>query len=324
MRFKLNKMAKWVAVVAIMAIGVVCCIPNDAMADGYGLTVAPMKQNMVINPGDSQEGSFRISNPSSSTQDVYYSIEVEPFYNNEKGEISFQEEAGMSEAVDWVRFTVPTEGKLAPNESGEVSFVIDVPKTAPAGGQYVSISVTASAGPTDEGGNTGDSGEDPQATIKEVKKMGHLVYAEITGNVIKRGQITDVDMSGFLLSGKITGSAMIKNEGNVHGDAKYFLQIFPFSSNEELYSNEEQPATYTILPNRSQFVELAWDETPAVGVFEARFTVEFEGEIQQITKMVIVCPVWLLFLIIFVVAALIIWIVARMKARGKGDKKKAE
>ena len=318
MKYNFKKLSKWVAIGAFSFLGITMCNTNSVMADGYGLTVAPMNQSIIIDPGDSYETSFRISNPSASTQDTYYKIEVEPFYTNEKGEVTYSAEADHGEIAKWVTFNIPTEGKLEPNDTKDVVFTIDVPQNAPAGGQYLSVLVTASAKPTDDdGGSSSSDGEESAATIKEVKKMAHLVYAEIAGSTNKKGEIFDMNLPSFLLSGNITGSASVKNTGNVHGDAKYTLQVFPLFSDEEIYTNEEKPATFTVLPDRQLFKEVSWDQTPSMGIFNAVFTVEFEGKTEQVSKMIIICPVWLLFLIIFIVFAIIIWIVLRVKNRGK-------
>lgn len=322
MKYNFKKLTKWVALGALSIVGLSVCGANPVMADGYGLTVAPMNQSIIIDPGDSYETSFRMSNPSSSTQETYYKIEVEPFYTNENGEITYSAEADHGEIVKWVTFNIPTEGKLEPNDTKEVMFTIDVPKNAPAGGQYMSILVTASGKPTDDNNNLTDTeGDKSAATIKEVKKMAHLVYAEIAGSSNKKGEIYDMSLPSFLLSGNITGSATVKNTGNVHGDAKYTLQVFPLFSSEEIYTNEEDPATFTVLPDRQAFKEVSWEQTPGIGIFNATFTVEFEGKTEQISKLIIICPVWLLFLIIFIIFAIIIWIVLRVKNRNNKSRR---
>ena len=317
MRNHFNKLTKWVAMSVLAVVGAVICNVSSVMADGFSLTMAPMNQRIVINPGESFETSFRISNSVNSTQDTYYKIEIQPFYMNENNNVVHVAEGDSGEIVKWTTFDVPTEGKLAPNETKEVVFTIDVPESAPAGGQYLSVLVTASATPDDDGDGVNNSGEDSNATIKEVKKITHLVYAEVAGDTVKKGEIRDASLPSFLLSGKIMGSAIVKNVGNVHSDAKYTLKVYPLFSDEEIYTNEEDPAKFLVMPNREVYSEIAWEQTPAIGIFNAEFIVEFEGEKVEISKLVIICPIWLLFIIFFVIAAIIIWIVMRVRARGQ-------
>lgn len=321
MKYSIKQITKWAAIAAISVIGLSTFNANSVMAEGYGLTVAPMNEKIIIDPNDSYDSSFRISNPSASTQDTYYKVEVAPYYVNEKGEKTHDIEGEHNEIVKWVTFNTPTEGKLEPNETKEVSFTVEVPKSAPAGGQYMSILVTASGKPIDDDNNSSSADDNSNAAIKEIKKMSHVVYAEITGNTTKKGVISDMALPSFLLSGNITGSATVKNEGNVHGDAKYTLQIYPLFSGEEVYTNEDKPTTATILPNRELFKEVTWENTPSMGIFNAVFTVEFEGQTQQISRMIIICPIWLLFLIIFIIFAIIIWIVLRVKNRSKKSRR---
>ena len=317
MKHHFNKLNKWVAVGVLALIGFALQSTDSAMAGSYSLTMAPMNQSIIVNPGESFEASFKISNSSGSTQDTYYKIEIEPFYMSEKNEIQYEAEGDSGKIVEWTTLNIPAEGKLVPNETKEVVFTIDVPESAPAGGQYMSILVTASAEPDDGKTSSSGSGDDSSAMIKETKKMSHLVYAEVAGDTIKKGEIRDASLPSFLLSGKITGSALVKNMGNVHGDAIYTLKVYPLFSDEEIYTNEEKPASFTILPNREVYSEVAWEQTPAMGIFNAEFMVEFEGEKVEISKMIIICPIWLLFIILFVIAAIIIWIVMRVRARGQ-------
>ena len=145
----------------------------------------------------------------------------------------------------------------------------------------------------------------------------------MTGSVVRKGEIIDASLPSFLLSGNITGAATVKNNGNVHGDAVYKMQVFPLFSDEEVFTNEEDPATAMVFPNRSRYKELAWEGTPMVGIFNVVYTVEFEGATAQIKKMVIICPVWLLFIIIFAIALLILWILMRVR-NGHGRKARSD
>ena len=314
MKNSFKGMMKWVAIGLMGVFSITFFRTELVMAAGYSLTMAPMKQGIIIDPGDSYKASFKLSNPSGSTQDTYYKIEIEPFYRNEEGAVVYTAEGEHGEIVKWVTLDMPAEGKLVPNEVAEVILTINVPESAPAGGQYFAVNVTAAAKPFDQD----DSNEESESTtIKEVKRMSHLVYAEITGATIKKGEILDINLPSFLLSGKITGSASVKNLGNVHGEAKYVLKVFPLFSNEEIYTNEENPATSTILPDRTTYHADSWDGTPGIGLFNVVYTVEFEGAKAEISKLVIICPLWLLFVIVFVVVAIIMWLIIKAKARNK-------
>lgn len=291
-----------------------------AMAASVGLTVAPMNEKLIVNPGDSVQSSFKVSNPVDSKEAVEYELSTEPFYMKGGGDIVFGDDDAIekehTQIVDWVKFDVPTKGKLEPNEVIEVGYTITAPKSAPAGGQYVMITVTTHN--KDDQSSSGSSRKNDSSTsIDEVKRMGHLVYAEVTGNTIKQGDVYDLNVPSFLLDGNIKGSATIKNTGNVHGDAKYSLQVFPLFSNEEVYTNEETPGSRTILPNRDYYAEVTWEDTPMMGIYNVVFKVEFEGETQEVKKMVIKMPVWMIFLIVFVIAFLIIWITMKVKNKGK-------
>ena len=313
-----NKFAKAVtcAIIALIC-GFVSSV--SVLAAGYGITLSPMSQQVILIPGDSYETSFNISNPSGQTEDAYYKLSVEPFYVNENGAATFEAKGDSGKIVDWISFEVPEDGKLSPNNTSEIKFRIDVPENAAAGGQYASIIVTmmneAEKRDDDNDKNGVKNSDDNKATIKEIKRIAHLVYAEVAGNTFRKGEISDVSLSSFLFSGNITASSLVKNTGNVHGSAYYKLQVFPLFSNEEIYSNEEHLESHVVLPDQTLHNETAWEDTPGIGIFNVVYTVEFEGSEARIERMVIKCPVWLLFIIIFVIAALIIWIAIRIRAR---------
>ena len=61
--------------------------------------------------------------------------------------------------------------------------------------------------------------------------------------------------------------------------------------------------------------DATWNEAPLVGVFKAVQTIKFAGETSKVEKIVIVCPLWLLFVIVAAVIFILIWIFARNKKR---------
>ena len=284
-----------------------------ATVGNRGLGVSPMNQKIILNPGDTYIGSFEITNPANNTEPFLYKLEVRPFYVDENYSVYYDEMNNFNQIVNWTTLE-KEDGRLEVNDVETVYFTVNVPNNAPSGGQYMVIMVQSNSQETDE--KTGNVGINLQQNIG----IAHVVYAEIAGTNVHRGEVEDINVPSFLFNGDICGSSLIKNLGNVHGTATYTLQVFPIFSNEEVYTNEESPATATILPERSRYNETVWENTPPIGIFNVIYTVEFEGTTAQVKKMVIKCPIWLLFIIIFAIIALIMYFFVRSKNR-KNNKK---
>lgn len=298
-----------------LIIGCICatilslCKIATTYADGQ-FSVSPMNQKIILMPGETYKGSFKIANPGTNKYPFSYSATVTPFYVDEEYEIIYENNGDYSQIVDWTTIE-NAEGIILPNTAVDLYFTINVPENAPAGGQYAAITIAS---------KKDEAVEENAINIQARYSIAHIIYAEIAGTTNRSGNIINADVPSFLLSGNITGSSLIKNTGNVHGTATYKMQVFPLFSSEEVYTNEEKPQESTILPDRALYSELAWEDTPAIGIFNVIYTVEFEGITTQVSKLVIKCPIWLLFIIIFAIFALVFYFVAKSKARKKATK----
>ena len=280
----------------------------SAFAD-VGISVSPMIQKIILNPGESYTGSFTVFNQASNQDELIYETEVIPFFADENYDAIYEKVDNYNQIVDWITID-DGSGTLSPNNGANIVYTINVPKDAPAGGQYAAIRVLSV--------NKQKDNDDSMGTNINVRYgIAYTIFAEISGVTKRQGEIIDVDIPSFMLSGNIMGVSTVQNTGNVHSEAKYTLQVFPLFSDEEIYTNEENPATRTILPNRTLYNEVSWSDTPAMGIFNVIYTVEFEGVTTQVSKMVIKCPIWLLFIIIFVIFAIIIWMISRARSRRK-------
>lgn len=279
-------------------------VTMSVSAFGVSLTISPMNERIILNPGETYTGSFAVSNPASEAGKLVYGVTAEPFYVDENYDIHYEKEGDYNQIVEWTTINNP-EGEIEPNEVVEIGFTIDVPENAPAGGQYLSLTTKVK---NVENATSG-------INITSIPAVAHIVYAEIAGTTERSGEIMSANVPSFVFSGKLAGSSAVKNTGNVHGTAKYTMQVYPIFSDEEVFTNEEDPEEKTVLPDRTLYNETVWEETPFFGIYNVVYTVEFEGVTNQVSKMVIVCPIWLLFIVIFAIIMIIAWLVARARAR---------
>lgn len=311
----------------MMLVGVM--LPYEAAS---AFTVSPQKQEYVLAPGQSVTGEVKATNQVGAEGDFYYIAEVVPYSVSDDGKYSpdFDATNDHTDIVNWVTMSDDDEsgvkevhGVLEPGESKSAYYTITVPKDARGGGQYFAVRVKNDIDAARK------AEEDDDVVIKEVVGIVSLVFVEVSGDIIVKGEITDNNVPSFVLTPPITTSFVVKNEGNTHALISYYMQVFPLFSDEEIYTTEEDMNSSYVLPGASRIITQSWENTPAVGIFKVRQTVYYDSldsEPSVTEKMVIVCPVWLLFVIFFIIAAIVIWIVMRVRARGKNKKseKKSE
>ena len=315
MKLKLDSIKR--ILLGIMGIFVFLIAPSTVVfAEGYGVSMSPLNQTIILNPGEKYTGSFTITNPIDNLSEYKYRILIQPFFVDENYSIYYEETEGLNQIVNWTTTDI-TSGTLPVGASQQINFTINVPEDAPAGGQYEAITVAS-----DDRADESNIEEDAVgASINQNIAMAQIIYAEIAGTTRRSGDVIDINLPNFVFDGNITAESTIKNTGNTHGTATYILQVFPLFSNEEIYTNEENPKKVPILPNRTFTNKSTWDQTPMFGIFNVKYTVEFEGVTTEVNKLVIKCPLWLLFVILFVTIALIIWIVIRIRTHKKSGKR---
>ncbi|MBQ3294414.1 hypothetical protein IJG98_01630 [Candidatus Saccharibacteria bacterium] len=279
-------------------------LQNAFASESFALS--PMYDLITLTPGETFESSFTVVNPVGNTSNFYYVLRIDPFTEDENQNITATENGHYTDMTGWIELP-KTEGSVAPNSSETIPYRIHVPADAPAGGQYASIVV----------GSKEDTAAEEGLSIHEVFESVYLIYAEVAGETVRRGNITDVGVPSFLFSGNIAGHSSITNEGNVHSASTQTLQVYPLFSNEEIFTNEEDPKTLWIMPGNTNYASVTWTETPSVGIFHVIYNVEYEGVESKVDKIVIVCPLWLLFLILLALFLLIFRILSVKKKSKK-------
>lgn len=302
---------KAAVLIGVLACAVVFGVMNSVSTYAeQSFAVSPMSENVILNPGDSYRGAFRVNNLSND-DDFYYVVSVGPYYVDENYSPVFTNEYDRSRIVEWITIDKSQKGKIEPGGSTIVEFTVNVPDSAAAGGQYACISVS-----TDADARKDENGD---AAISEGLAIGYTFFAEITGASTVSGEVLDMHIPSVLLGGKIGAFSSVKNTGNVHSMAKYTMKVYPLFSDTPVYDSSqnvmEDSDTHVIFPDRTYNEEEYWHETPMVGIFNVLYTVEYQGVTSEIKGMVIVCPWWLIVLVIIGLILMTLRIVTLVKLK---------
>ncbi|MBQ3413320.1 hypothetical protein IJH33_00475 [Candidatus Saccharibacteria bacterium] len=315
-----------------MAIGITMVLAFVAGIFGFSKTasafsVTPMKQLISLTPGQEYTGEVTAFAPLDATGTTYYEASVVPLTVNDSNNnysIVTTEMTDRTDIVNWVTLkTVNGEtaengvikGSFGPGEQVNFTYTIKVPKDALGGGQYFAVGIVSVSNP-----NAGSEGT--AVGIAERVAIYSVVYAEIAGDIVASGSISDNSTPSFVLEPKISASFVAKNDGNTHLRAVSYLQVFPFFSDEEVYTNEEDPTLTDVLPDTTRYIVQKWDGAPAVGIFKVRQTAYFESSSDNksvMEKMVIICPIWLMVIALIVIVAIVVALIAFVK-RSKNRK----
>ena len=302
---------------AIMAIllgglffGCVSVLAFDAEELDSTMTISPPRQRIILVPGETYNGSIIVSNPNLAKSDLKYSVTIGSFSlgKDENGRTDYNDTdvdtmTEYNQIMDWITLGKES-GEVAPNNKDIIPFVINVPMNAPAGGQYATIIVQD------------DTAEDGvgSLSVRNIVRFASVIFADVAGETMQDGAVVENNVPIVSTSTPLTVSSLVENNGNVHTDAEYILQVYTLFSGEEVYSSEEDPETELIMPESSRFNTVSWDGAPAIGIFRVRQVVRIFNKESVVEKIVLICPLWLMVTVIFVVVALVIYLVFKRKS----------
>lgn len=266
------------------------------------LQVSPSKQQLGgLEPGEVREGSFKVQNIGAGAFDfkVYassYEVKGEnydPVFDGAKDGLKI---------ANWFTFSQDT-GHLESDTEVTINYTIRVPQNAPGGGQYGAIMVETV------------KENDDKSNIQAISRVGMVIYSHINGEINHCTRILENKLPSFLFNPPIFGETRVENCGNVDAELSVSLKVFPFFSNEEIYTNEEKPTTLNTLPATKRYHKELWTNSPAIGIFNVEQIIRYGSETKTERKLVIVCPVWLIVLIVLFILSIIFWLVARNRER---------
>jgi hypothetical protein len=290
--------------VAVAFVGI-AAVRNASAVDAPFIGITPAQAAMELIPGYTYTGTFQVTNPGEVEFD--YTISVKPYkVYGEDYTPDFKTKDSHSLITDWVTFS-STSGHLYPHTSSDpIHYTITVPDNIEICGQYAAIAATAAPNSSSEGSG-----------ILNITSAAMIVYAAIdncdagiAGNV----RIIENNVPTFIFTPPLNATSLVENNSSVHVDAEYTLEAYPIFSDEKIY---EDTTTAIIMPETKRFKTQKWENAPFIGIYKVRQTVKIYDQVSVEEKIVIICPLWLIFLIVFAIIMMIFWLRARSKSRNK-------
>lgn len=292
---------------AFLSVSATATIPVHAdeggMVESKGarIGVTPVVEKVSLSPGEEYTGTFKVVN-GSEDMDFKYKVYATPYQVKDKNySTDFVTTNAYTKLAEWITFD-KDGGSVNAKSTDTVTYTIKVPQDVPAGGQYAAIMAEL------------DNSE--KSSVQTTSRAALTVYAHIAGQTRQEGTIKENNVPGMVFGGnKITTTSLVENKGNIDVDATYTLKVFPFGSSEEIYTNEDSPTVRTILPETERYNTMIWEETPQLGLYTVEQTIEYMGTTSTTSKLVLVCPIWLIVLFIALILAIIFTVVSRVRSR---------
>lgn len=288
---------------------------GEVSASQIYIHVTPARFDYELNPGDVKTGKFTVYNEGS--KDWSYEVAAKPYdaRTDDDGalNVSYDAKSTYSQITNWVKFD-KEKGVLKSKDFMEINFTITVPKDAPGGGQYAVLFVSAS---------NPENGLEKNTHIGEIASIGPIVYTRVNGDIREEGKVLSVDMDTIMSEPPISLRSTVENTGNVHAFAEYTMKIYPLFGNETIYNNEEDPKKVTILPESKRYYIHSWkaeEGAPNVGIYRAEAEVKIYDKVEKISKIILICPVWVALSVIIFIIALIYWFASRAASRRERKK----
>ena len=261
-------------------------------------SVLPVSQNFNLEPGKIYEGSIKVVNPVSATQDFNYMAVVTPYsVVDEEYTADLSTKSNLSQIVDWITIDNPT-GSIKPNGIAEIKFHIEVPVDAPGGGQYAAITVRSDSSKVAEGDGV---------SVQNYYEIASLIYATMSGKTTHEGEVLSNSVPGFATSLPLQTSVTVNNNGNVHEQMLTRISIKNVFTGESVFPVEDDKDTFqdVIMPGSTRYVSRNLSRIPALGVFEVTHDVTYLGKTYPLTQVVVTCQLLFLILVVLTVAAFI-------------------
>lgn len=207
-----NNILKFSASVGLFFILFLLKIDIVSAQNAVPLTVAPARQQFVVNPGQTEYFNIKFINQSNTS--LYGNLKIVDFIvqDNDGNPTLIDSTQGISSrfsGASWINLpsekaSIPAAGVLT------LQLKIQVPEDARPGGRYIAISFE----PT--GALPAYSGGEEEGVLGTSQRIVGLVYVRVSGPITESAFIEKFQAPSFVQFGPIKTSFSILNKGDYH------------------------------------------------------------------------------------------------------------
>jgi hypothetical protein len=248
-------------------------LSKDKASDSGSFTVAPLKVDVAIAPGESATGTLRVFTQGAGER---YKVELGDVTQNDNGSYNYDEPTGKPDDVSsWVEAT-PKTFKSGPGAVEPITWTISVPKEADPGDHLGAIYVTQVSDPK--------AGE-----VVLQSRIAVRIELTVQGDIKFNPVINPLDAPRVASGGPIKVTGSISNEGNVRVDLREakIAQWEVLDGDRVVEKKSLLPTDETIpavlFPGAVRPFTFSWKKPPSYGRFTVRMRLEFpkQGQFKE-------------------------------------------
>ena len=164
-----------------------------------------------------------------------------------------------------------------------------------------------------------DNSSNNGVSVNNVFEMASLIYGNVAGDIKREGKIIENNVPGFIAVPPLETSVLFENQGNIHEIATIVLKVTDFFTGNVIFPTGEETGEFSeiVMPETTYLATRNISNLPALGVVKVSQTVYYRGESSTTEKEVIICPIWFMLLVAATIAAIIAFIVSRVRKHRK-------
>lgn len=290
--------------------------PRAARAQGFDLTVSPVKKEITLRPGESLDFDITLINHAEKDQELL--VYAMDFFIHPDGSYEFQEPGYYTYSCSrWL--SISRERLVIPARTQQQEiFRIQVPPDAEPGGHFSVLFFQDATQPP------------PGMGVKPTYRIGSLILVTIPGDIVRQAEIRNFSVESDFLSlwgppaegeagwptRDIRYHLEVENTGNVHLTVQVFID---YRSRVGFGSGTVDLGEITVLPGTRRELNGRLPSPPSLGWFKAEAVIRygpdlatFDTEKRRSTGFWVLPLLWILAAAVLAAGA---WLLARFLKR---------